>query len=190
MMKRVYGHDGPAPGAFEHGLRLRFRTAHLPLRWSDCSATANFLSAYYGALFRAELGAAHVSDVTHSVAYLANELLENTVKFRAPGDVELEAGLSGGEFLLRITNQIAGETSEGFEKLLGELTEGDPGELLLARIEANAADESSSGSGLGILTLMNDYGVRFTWIFSPGAGEDGRVVLQTLARLRLPADTA
>ena len=43
-----------------------------------------------------------------------------------------------------------------------EITAGDPGDLLIQRIEANAAG-TGSGSGLGILTLMNDYGVRLTW---------------------------
>jgi len=31
----------------------------------------------------------------HSIGYLANELLENAVKFRAPGDIVVEAALDG-----------------------------------------------------------------------------------------------
>jgi hypothetical protein len=73
-----------------------------------------------------------------------------------------------------------------FQALLGEITAGDPGELLLQRIEANAADENASGSGLGILTLMNDYGVRFCWTFTPAPPTDERVLLETIARLPLP----
>lgn len=183
----VFGEERALPATLESSLRLVFRTAHLPLRWSDCSATANFLSAYYAGLFRASYSAAQTTDLTHSIAYLANELMENAVKFRAPGDVVVETGRHGGEFVLRLTNYIAPATSQSFRALLTELTAGDPGELLLQRIEANAADEQSSGSGLGILTLMNDYGIRFCWTFRAAPATDGLVHLETIARLSLPA---
>ncbi|HEV7405956.1 MAG TPA: hypothetical protein VGO11_23625 [Chthoniobacteraceae bacterium] len=184
---QVFGEEIALPATLERSLRLVFHTARLPLRWSDCSATANFLSAYYAGLFEAEYSAAQTVDLTHSLAYLANELIENAVKFRAPGDVVVETGRHGGELILRLTNFIAPETAGAFRALLAELTAGDPGELLLERIEANAADETSSGSGLGILTLMNDYGIRFCWTFRPAPATDGAIHLETIARLPLPA---
>jgi hypothetical protein len=70
--------------------------------------------------------------------------------------------------------------------MLAELTASDPGELLIARIEANAADAGASGSGLGLLTLMNDYGARLGWIFhDAGAGAGGPIGLDTFAALDL-----
>src|SRR2546430_419156 len=100
-MTRTYGHPAPPAEPPESALRLQFHTDSLPLRWSDCSASAQFISNFYAGVFRAEYGPAEVRDLTHSIAYLANELLENAVKFRAEGDVELEAGLVGREFVLR-----------------------------------------------------------------------------------------
>ena len=76
------------------------------------------------------------------------------------------------------------DVASRFQSLLSELTARDPGELLIERIEANAADETSSGSGLGLLTLMNDYGARLGWNFSD-APADGTVVLSTHASLTL-----
>src|SRR3954471_6671143 len=188
---RTFGEAIELPARPERHLGLRFCTGQLALRWTYCSSTANFVSAYYSSLFRAEYTAARTTDLTHSVAYLANELLENAVKFRTEGDVELETGLHAGEFVIRIANHLTAETSATFQTLLAEITAGDPGELLLQRIEANAADESSSASGLGILTLMNDYGVRFCWTFTPGgASDDARIRLYTVARLPLPAREA
>jgi hypothetical protein len=73
---------------------------------------------------------------------------------------------------------------ERFGTLLDELACGDPGELLIERIEANAANENSNASGLGLLTLMNDYGARLGWQFDPqGTGETGQ--LRTYAVLEL-----
>lgn len=43
---------------------------------------------------------------------------------------------------------------------------------LIQQLEANAADPQSTGSGLGLLTLISDYGARFAWIFSPADQAD------------------
>ncbi len=166
-------------------MRLDFYAGHCQLKWSHCSATANYLSAFYGEVLAAGRTRAQLKEITHCIAYLANELMENAVKFRADGDVAIEAGLEGRCFLLRIENWIAPTTSAAFQKLLGEITAGEPGDLLIQRIEANA--EGGYGSGLGLLTLMSDYGVRLSWRF----GEKGdRVLLETVARLNVPAASA
>ena len=65
-----------------------------------------------------------------------------------------------------------------------EIISRDPGELLIERIEANAADENSSGSGLGLLTLMNDYGARLGWDFRSSTSGSA-VTLSTHAALTL-----
>jgi hypothetical protein len=83
-----------------------------------------------------------------------------------------------------VRNVAASGTAEKFQALLAELTTRDPGELLIERIEANAADETSSGSGLGLLTLMNDYGARLGWSFSEQPGGH-TVLLSTYASLTL-----
>ena len=79
---------------------------------------------------------------------------------------------------------ISPERIPGLQMLIEDLTTRDPGDLLLERIEANAADETSSASGLGILTLMNDYGARMGWHFSD-ALTSGASVLRTQASLSL-----
>ena len=58
----------------------------------------------------------------------------------------------------------------------------DPGELLIERIEENAENANSSGSGLGLLTLMSDYGARLGWRFQPAAEADA-IRLDTYAAL-------
>ena len=70
------------------------------------------------------------------------------------------------------------------QALLAEVTTRDPGDLLIERIEANAADENSSVSGLGILTLMNDYGARLGWNFREDASGQ-TIILSTHATFTL-----
>ena len=83
-----------------------------------------------------------------------------------------------------VSNDTEAEVASRFQALIEEITSRDPGELLIERIEANAADENSSGSGLGLLTLMNDYGARLGWDFRSSA-TGGAVMLSTHAALTL-----
>lgn len=176
----------PAP-EFGKSLRLSFYTEQFPLKWGDCSDIADLISQYFASCFVADNPGAKALDVIHGVSYMANELIENVVKFRTVGDVGVQAGLDGTTFVLQITNWVTEETGSNFQKLLEELTSCDPGELLVQRIEANAL-EGRGGSGLGLLTLMNDYGVKVCWSFRPES--DGRVFLETLARLPLSLPTS
>jgi hypothetical protein len=145
--------------------RLILRDGALELRWFHCSETAEFLGDYFAVQARA--AKLNSRDAQHSIGYMANEILENAVKFRALGlgDIEIEATLQGNAFEMRVSHFVETPVGTRFQGLLTELLKRDPGELLIERIEANAADNSSGGSGLGILTLMSDYGAKLGWSF-------------------------
>ncbi len=180
-MKRTFGTSDPSNDRPVAATRHVFRDRALELRWAHCSATADFLSDLLSTV--ASRAGFDSTDTRHSIAYLVNELLENAIKFRAPGDIELEAAVHGATFSLWLANSVSRETGEQFQLLLQEIVAGDPGDLLIARIEANAASDGDSGSGLGILTLMNDYGVALSWSFEDDV--DDRVRLETLAIVAL-----
>ena len=168
------------PGAFAMGIVLN--EGPLGVTWQHASATCEFMGDIF-AMRHAKAGKDY-TEARHSIVYLVNELLENAIKFRSPGDIEVRGSLEDGNFEVTVTNRTAQETAGKFQGLLAELTSRDPGELLIERIEANAADENSSASGLGILTLMNDYGARLGWHFSE-APTGGTIVLMTRASLTL-----
>jgi hypothetical protein len=181
-MTTTFGHTDLVNGAGAVGNRLRLADGPIDLSWHHCGTTSEFLGDFF-ALSHARSAHAY-NEARHSIGYLVNELLENAVKFRAPGDVVVESSLQDGRFEIRVANLVARETAERFAGLLAELTTRDPGELLIERIEANAADSSSSASGLGLLTLMSDYGARLGWTFEDAA-EGGQVRLETFASLEL-----
>ncbi len=166
--------------AFAYTLRLA--EGALDLSWHHCGTTAEFL----GEIFALRVATARFdyNEARHSIGYLVNELLENAVKFRSPGDIVIESSFDGGLFEIRVTNLIGEETATRFKLMLARITSRDPGEMLIERIEANAAGASPGGSGLGLLTLMSDYGVRLGWTFDPRA-EDNATRLQTYAALKL-----
>lgn len=168
------------PSAFSMGIVLS--EGPLGVTWQHASATCEFFGDVF-AMQHAKAGTDY-NEARHSIIYLVNELLENAIKFRIPGDIEVRGSLEDGNFEVMVINRTAPETAVKFQELLAELTTRDPGELLIERIEANAADENSSGSGLGILTLINDYGARIGWHFSDAPSGEA-VVLSTRAALTL-----
>jgi hypothetical protein len=149
--------------------RVAFREEPLGMGWTHCGPTAEFFATLVAEV--AARSGHDANEVRHSVSYLANELLENAVKFRArgAGDVLLEVRFDGSTFELLLSNFTEEEAASGLRAFLADLEARDPGELLMERIEANAADDSSTGSGLGILTLLNDYGVRLGWTLEQDA---------------------
>jgi hypothetical protein len=181
-MTKRYGE--PRPADIEPTARLTLYDGPLELGWLHAGATADFIGTFF-----ADLGARaglDGNDARHGISYLVNELVENAVKFRAPdgGEVMLAARLDGANFELLLSNIAVAETAGRFGAILDEIVSRDPGELLIERIEANAADDSSTGSSLGILTLMSDYGVRMNWTFEPHA-KGTLVRVETYAALPL-----
>lgn len=171
-----------ANGPNADATRLRLVDGPLQLAWPHCGETSDFIGGFFAAQSH-RVGMDRV-EVRHSIGYLMNELLENVFKFRARGDVVVEASLEGANFEVKLSNFIAEEVARSFRKALGEITASDPGELLIRRIEENATSEASNGSGLGLLTLMSDYGVRLGWTFSRSR-PDGPILLETYAALPL-----
>ena len=161
--------------------RMRLVDGPLDISWHHCSLTSDFLGMFFSSRPGKNLD---VIEMRHSIGYLVNELLENAVKFRAPGDIEIEAGLSNAAFALYLQNEVNADTATRFQAVLAEIVEGDPGELLIERIEQNASDPESHASGLGLLTLMSDYGAQLGWKFSPGR-EPGVYRLETYATLEI-----
>lgn len=153
----------------------------LDLSWHHCGLTSDFIGDYFSRACGRGIDAV---DARHSISYMINEILENAVKFRHGGDVTVRGSLQGDSFEIRIVNTIDDATAASFRQHLGELLARDPGDLLLERIEENALDPDGSGSGLGLLTLMSDYGARLGWSFDTGRVSEG-VELTTYAALRL-----
>lgn len=69
-------------------------------------------------------------------------------------------------------NQVSEATKSQFLSFIQNLIISDPSELYIQHIEQQAMDEASTSSGLGILTIVNDYAARIGWRFEPveGAG--------------------
>lgn len=100
--------------------------------------------------------------------YVANELLENAMKFNdesAHFPVDIQLQLQPDRLIFYATNSIQAQAIPAFQALLQELTTTDANELFLRRLERNTIDNWDS-SGLGLLTILNDYKAKVGWKFA------------------------
>ena len=161
---------------------LKLAAEPLDLSWHHCGVTSDFIGEY---MSRSCENGIDANSARHSISYMINEILENAVKFRHGGNIELAGSLEAGTFEITIENQIDSGTAKKFRAYLETLLHREPGELLIERMEENALDPESSGSGLGLLTLMSDYGAKLGWSFSPPVDVGETVSLTTHASLPL-----
>jgi hypothetical protein len=125
-------------------------------------------------------------EIKGAIAYITNELLENAMKFSdesAQVDTSIQVQLCTDRLIFITTNSVKPSAVEPFQADIQELINCDPNELYIQRLEANATDEKSSHSGLGLLTVMSDYITRIGWKFE--AASNGRDITTVTTMVQL-----
>lgn len=164
-------------------LSVAFQPDTFPVRWNQCSATADFFAEYFVGIEETGGDERLRRDMSAAVSYVLNELVENAVKFNVRGQIDVTVGVHAEELVFLVANQVADDKVEPLSQTLAELVEGDPQELFLQRVEENAENPDANASGLGYLTMMNDYEARLGWRFRPYEGAEGTTRIETMARL-------
>jgi len=158
-------------GDSQEFLIISFSSAKTPIqeRWRHNSISADFLANYWGTFFPAHSTAPNQhAEVKDAVNFIANELLENAIKFNYyPSGFSMSISLYLSHEALRfyVTNSIAQDNLLIFQNVIHELLAENPQELYIRRLERNADEESGKDSGLGFLTMLNDYNARLAWRF-------------------------
>ncbi|MCT7981775.1 DUF6272 family protein [Laspinema sp. A4] len=191
-MSEIFGdfiHDLP-PG--HDYLDIGFSANSRPIkdRWRN-----NLLSAYFVADYLATFlpiddndpqAKRRLKDYKGSVSYVANELLENTMKFHSPSDeYPVRFGIHFIEgpkktIVLMSRNTVTLESGDRFKAFIEELLSSDPQELYMKRVEENEED-----SGLGFLTMIIDYSAKLGWKFDPIPNTPNLMLATTLVQLVL-----
>jgi hypothetical protein len=142
----------------------------LAIQWRRVSLTADFWAHYLALYVPATTSKERLDhQAVHSIlSYLLNELFENCAKFSTSEErrIFFAAWKFDESMLFQVTNHIQPEGQEPFAAFLHELLAGSPDELYFRRIEENA-ETGQRGSGLGYLSLMMDFGIRFGFRFRP-----------------------
>ena len=173
-------------------LKVGFSPTSIPLqqRWRNNGLSADFLADYLATFFPGEDDEAleKQTEIRDAVSYIANELLENAMKFSyTPSQQAVSIGmlLEKDEVRFYVTNSIDPDSVAEFQQFIEKLLSEDPSELYMEQLMNNAEDEESEGGGLGFLTMLNDYGANLAWKFQPSEQNPDTMTVTTLVKLSI-----
>ncbi len=171
-------------------LKISFHPASAPLqqRWRNNGLSADFLAGYLSTFFPGDDpdSTERQTEIKDAISYIANELLENAMKFSYAASnptVSIEMILEADMISLYTINSFDPSMIQPFQQFIRRMLAEDPNELYLEQLERNAEDDSDDSSGLGFLTIVNDYGASLAWKFNESAQDGGDVAVTTSVRL-------
>ncbi|MCT7982574.1 ATP-binding protein [Laspinema sp. A4] len=193
-MIEIFGHFIQNPPLGTEYLILGFSpsSASIKKRWRNnglsADFVANYLSTFFGDNGDPQNPCHKKAESAHSVNYIANELLENAMKFSdstVPHPTTLQIHLYEDSIILMTNNGINGEQKAELQAFIEQLSIGEPEQLYLEQLEKNAAAEDPTNSRLGYLTILNDYQGKIGWQFESFPEESKGISLTTMVKLFL-----
>ena len=171
-MEKIFGNYAEEVVADEY-LALGFSPTSTPLklRWRNNGLSADFIADYMETFFVGS-DETEVPTITkqikNAVKYIANELLENTMKFHdenSPFSIKIAFHLRAPHVIFYAVNSLSAEHVDSFQDFVQGFVDSDPHELYFERMEANASEDGGNHSGLGLLSMVCDYGASLAWKF-------------------------
>ena len=175
-------------------LIIGFSPSSIPLkqRWRNNGLSADFLADYLTSFFPGNEDEPSTierqAEIKSAVSYIANELLENAMKFNDetseyPIDIKLQLESDG--VIFSVANSISPKAVDKFQAYIEHLLASEPSELYIQQLEKNAADESCTDSGLGLLTMLTDYTAKIGWKFQTVQKDPEVIAVTTMVQLRV-----
>jgi hypothetical protein len=171
-------------GEILESLVLSFSPSLLPLRqrWRNNGLSADFLGDYVTTFFPvagdAEGAASRQAQAKGAVSYIANELLENAMKYTNPDSdrpITITLSLEADRITFQAENPITTVGVDRYAAFARELNEGDPMDIYMRILEEGPGHDG--GSGLGLVTMINDYGAGLSWTFEHDASTGEALVV-------------
>lgn len=172
-MSEIYGdYKDFNPELCTEHMCLSFKPSSVPIkqRWRNNGLSADFLGDYLTTFFPKKDGeddsVRKQALIRDAATYIANELLENAMKYSddksdIPNSIDLS--LQENQLVFTEINGITRDQEQEFKIFINELETNDPDELFMKRLEASAISDNTSG--LGYLTMINDYQAKVGWQF-------------------------
>jgi hypothetical protein len=173
-------------------LIIGFSTSSAPLkqRWRNNGLSADFLADYLTTFFPSCENEPDTRqrqiEMKGSVSYIANELLENAMKFnyeKYSSLISIQLYLYSEKIIFIIANNIDPQQVNEFQIRIDKLMRSDLEELYIQQLEKNAEKKNGDSSGLGLITILNDYQARMGWKFESCQDNPQQITLTTMVQL-------
>lgn len=193
-MTEIFGNFSESLLSSQEYLIIGFSPSSVPLkqRWRNNGLSADFLADYLTTFFPGDEDDPSTFDrqaeIKSAVSYIANELLENAMKFNDETSnypISIQLQLHSDLLVFSLSNSIPPQAVKPFQLYLKELTTSDPQELYIRQLEKNAEDETGTSSRLGYLTMMNDYMAKIGWKFDRASQNPEVMTVTTMVQLEI-----
>ncbi|AFZ17947.1 slr1658 superfamily regulator [Allocoleopsis franciscana] len=192
-MAQTFGNFVEDESSSPEYLVIGFSSNSIPLKqlWRNNGLSASFIADFLIPFFPITEDAPDAvkqrDQLIGAVRYIANELLENAMKFSdetSQYPISIKLDLKRDRLIVRTTNAIAPQQISSFQALIQDLLSCDPQERFMHQLEKNTK-EGWSSSGLGLLTIMNDYAGIPGWKFETIQQEPPVATVTTSVQLPL-----
>jgi hypothetical protein len=139
--------------------------------WSRCGLTADFGATFYSFCFPEN------KTVRNSLSFILNEIVENAVKYSVEEKSPIKICLyeQTNDLVFEVQNFISDEQSDNFSEYIHHLQSvPDLNEEYMNTVKKNI--DSEEASGLGILTILNDFQLTMAFDFSKQDSKYGKSV--------------
>jgi hypothetical protein len=195
-MVQIFGHFIDTLPQQDEYLTIGFSPSSQPLkkRWENNGLSADFISEYFKTFFVSQEEMLDEEEcivrenLRDAVKYIANELLENAMKFQdvaLPFTAKIGFSLYSDKLIFCVTNGISEDEIEPFQALIKRLLEEDPEELYFEAMKANAQKDSNAPSRLGLLSMICDYSAKLGWKFEPSEKNPTIMTVSTMVSLEI-----
>jgi hypothetical protein len=182
----------------EHdSLELTFTPSSRPIkqRWRNNRLSAHFVADYLSNFLPVDEDdpsrEKRIKNSKGAVSYVANELLENAMKFNDEQSYEkVKFGIHFIEntevtAVIFATNSVKPEGADRFKEFIEELLSCDRDELkeLYIKHIERTAEANSESSGLGLLTMIIDYSAKIGWKFETISHNPNAIAVTTLVQI-------
>src|SRR5437763_8242218 len=147
-MTRIFGHFIERKDDDGEYLKIGFSPTSIPIqqRWRNNGLSADFLADYLSTFFPGDdyAAAERQAGLKSAVSYVANELLENAMKFNyAPAQhaISIAMYLETEAVSMYVTNSVDPHAVAAFQQTIARLLTEDIDTLYLAQLTHNAASD-------------------------------------------------
>ncbi|AFZ00103.1 slr1658 superfamily regulator [Calothrix sp. PCC 6303] len=193
ISNKIFGYFVDKPLSQDQ-LTLKFSPSSIPIkeRWRNNGLSADFMADYLGTFVPKDddnpESIQRQNELKGAASYIANELLENSMKYcnyRVKYPVTIQLQLDADQIRFFVSNSISSESIQTFVDFIEELTSSDPNEMYFKQMEKSANDETGNSSGLGLLSMVNDYSAMLGWKFQLIQEKPEIVAVTTMVQLTI-----
>jgi hypothetical protein len=188
MMIQTFGDAIDEPPRYKEYLILEFSPSTAPLSqiWRNNGVSADFMADYLTTFFEKDW--ARQKQIKETVSYIANELLENAMKFydkTSHCSIRVQLYWCSDCLLFFVTNSIPSQTVAAFQTYLQVLTSTDPEELWMEKLTNNLDQDDQTQPGLGLLTMLVHHEAKLRWKFETLKTDPNVIIVTTVVQLTI-----